>query len=173
MGFRLFMSAGTRNPKRVQRKVHVDPGTNLMVGDAYKLNADGESVERAVLNSDTILGIVEGITFNPLPSVSSGLVAQDYIKDGDGGWIIGIEDEQALFEVEALTAADTVIGDFFELVDAAGSTTLRQSRQYVQADQGSNKQFVCDQVIDRTGNVSGSYRKIAVRLTTSLQSKEA
>jgi len=76
-------------------------------------------------------------------------------------------------EVEALTAADTVIGDFFELVDAAGSTTLRQSRQYVQADQGSNKQFVCDQVIDRTGNVSGSYRKIAVRLTTSLQSKEA
>jgi len=150
-GFHLFRHAGQREPKRVQRHAKADRVSNLMIGDAYTILADG-TIARA-LGTDAqvgiVNGIIEGITLNPIPASTNGPVSQDYIAAADAGDVIGIEDGEALFE----TLVDTVIwpdniGDLYDLTNVDGdSVILRQSRQYLDGA-GGGEQFKLMDIFD-------------------------
>lgn len=166
-GFTLFRGGGKREPRRVTRDVSASRGTTLMIGDAYVDAGDG-TVTRSTSNADTIIGIVEGIVLNPIAGSPQDSASQDYIPAADAGSIIGIEDQDAEFVVQADTVAiPGDIGSSFELVDAAGSVPLRQSRQSVTK---GGAQFMLSSLLDNPAdNAAGAFAKVIVRLRQTQQ----
>lgn len=163
-GFLPYRFGGKAVPKRTVRVV--DAGSeDLAPGDAYTKDVAGMAFRAAA--GDTVHGIVEGIVVNPLPSSPQGPVSQDYIKKGDGGSIIGIEDADAEFRVQCGTGFDvtTMIGRLCSHVDAAPNTTLAQSRQYLDTAGAAGTNFLLLEMDDDpASNSDGNYAWVIVRL---------
>lgn len=166
-GFTLFRGGGKREPRRQRRTVSAGRGTTLMIGDAYVDAGDG-TVTRSTSNADTIIGIVEGIDLAPIAAAPDDSASQDYIPAADAGAIIGIEDQDAEFVVQIDTCAmPGDLGAACEIVDSAGSTTLRQSRQSV--TKGAGQFMLMDLLQNPADNGAGPFAKVIVRLRTTQQ----
>lgn len=161
LGFKLYR-ASKPGVHRTFRTAGTGRTKDLMVGDAYMDagNSDG-TIIRAVANSDTILGFVEGFIVNPIAASPQGPVSQDYIPAADAGSVIGIEDKDAEFEVQADDTTVEFIGSTMGLVDADGSQLFRQSRQAVAT---AGTQFVVTDLLNRADNTQGVDAKVVVRL---------
>lgn len=144
-GFRLWQPGGQGNAQRRRRPVLANRAKDLMVGDAYVLDAGGNASRlTAAADDGAPIGIVEGIDLNPIGASPQGPVSQDYIPAAEAGAIIGIEDDQAVFEVMDADAlgfvAATDTGKDAAILDADGSQQFRRSRQSIVTD-AVNKQF--------------------------------
>lgn len=177
MGFKLHAEAGKKHPFTVPRPVpavrNVSDGGNasfdLAIGDAYGIDANGNAF-RAGPN-DPVRGIVMAIRFvaSSLVMNGNGPVSNDYLANGATGVIIGAEDAQALWEVQANTFQITNVGQMVNLVDAAPDATLSQSRQSVDLNSTGN-QFVVEGFIDSLAdNALGTNARVYVKLAQTFQ----
>lgn len=139
-GFYLYREGGKAEVRRIVRPVNLQSNT-LARGDAYTIDSAGQ-VSRAGAG-DVVVGIVEGIDLNPIPASPQGPVSQDFILSGDGGNIIGIEDQDAEFAVQTGAGFDntTMINGLFSHTDAAPDTTLAISRQLLNVAGGPGTNF--------------------------------
>lgn len=159
-GFNLITSGG-RQPRRVRRSVIADNPTALFPGDAYLIHTDGNA--RPVSGTTTtVSGIVEAID---LQGVDQGPVSYDYLPALTAGYIIGIEDDDAEFEVTSDTAlplSSYDVGAEVDIVLTAGSTTLRQSRHAIGV---IGDQFRLVRPVDRPDNDDfAQYARVVVKL---------
>lgn len=153
--------------RAIRRPVLGARAKDLMVGDAYTLDAAG-TASRATANSDTIKGIVLGIDLNPIAASPQGPVSQDFVPATEAGAILGCEDNDAEYEVmiDTFVAAADILGNC-ELVDADGDTTLAQSRQSIKR---GNAQFRLIELKDSPAdNAAGAFARVIVRLLTTMQ----
>ena len=168
-GFTLYQPGGKREVKRIERHVLASRGSDLMVGDAYTLDS-GNNASKATAG-DPVYGIVEGIQVAPIAASPQGPVSQDYIPAADSGDIIGIEDPDAVFNVQVTTIDITTQGNAkANLLDAPGSEALRRSRQEIDGGTlGAGTQFqVLGLVPSPADNASGAFAQIMVRMLQTL-----
>lgn len=175
-GFHPYRHGGSREPMRVRRVVAASRSADLMVGDAYSLDASGQASRAggADTTPTVVKGIVEAIELNPIAASPNGPVSQDYIPAADAGAIIGIEDEDALFLVKMTTAAVSDTGKTFDLTNAGVSVLgplLRKSQQAGDgATLGTGTQFVMHEIADRpTNNTAGAYVDVVCSILTALE----
>lgn len=171
-GFRPIFHGGKREVRRVRRTVAAGRAGALAVGDAYEDDGTG-NVKRADAVGDTILGIVDAIELAPITGSSNGPVSADILNATDAGAVIGIEDNDAEFEVQITTfAVPTDIGKTAAIVDAAPDTVRRNSTQSVVLD-AVNKQFVVLGLKDSPAdNAAGANARVIVRLNTTEQAPQ-
>lgn len=167
MGLQLSTPGGKRYVEPVERAVAASRSKDLMTGDAYKSDGAG-GVTKATATSDTVIGVVGGLKLAPLPADPQASASQRYIAAADAGTVLGIEDQDAEFEVQITTVAATDIPGYAMLVDADGQQSPAQSRVTVALDDGSHKQFRLLRLIDRPDNAYGANAKVVVKLNTPL-----
>lgn len=159
-GFQLITSGG-RQPRRVRRAVDASNTTVIAPGDAYVIEADG-NIARCTATNVAVNGIVEAID---LQGIDEGPMSRDYIPANVAAFVIGIEDDDAEFEVTAnvaLAATDYDSAAEVDIVDTAPDTTLRQSRQAVGA---IGDQFRLVRPVARPDNDSyAQYARVVVKL---------
>ena len=175
LGFHPYKQGGRTNPQTVERPVAASrsavgaaASAILSVGDAYALDANGNAIHAGA--DAVVRGIVTGFRLQAVPSVMGGAgpVSQDQLVASDAGWVIGIEDPSAWFEVQADTFATTNIGGSFDLLDAADDTTLRQSRQSLNVGVGAGLQFKAIGIKNSPAdNAVGANAVVIVRLLQS------
>ena len=161
-GFNLITSGG-RQPRRVKRYYDGSDDTAIFPGDAYTIEADG-NVAALSGGTEAPNGIVEALD---LTGINEGPTSYDYFPVGVAGYVIGIEDDDAEFEV---TTSATITADYYDTgaevdvdVGTAGSTSLRQSRMAV-GDAGGD-QFRLVRPVDRQGNDKyAQYARVVVKL---------
>lgn len=130
-GFSLLRSGGKAEPRRAIRQVLGGRATDLMIGDAYELDAAGNATRATAANAN-VRGIVEAPEVRPIAATPQDSASQDYIPAADAGSIIGIEDDDAEFLVQIDdTVNPNFVGADCVLADAPGDIPLRQSRQSV------------------------------------------
>lgn len=170
MGFRLLKQGGKREVRRTTRVV-VDSSNDLMIGDAYLDNGDG-TVSRATAANAVVVGVVEGIVLEAIDASPNGPVSKDFILHGSGnrGSIIGIEDEDAEFEVMSADAVDTLVpGATMQLVDVDGSVLLRQSRQSVNATPAGPFVFLGAKDSPADNDPTAPFCRVVVRVAATVQ----
>ncbi len=168
-GFQLLRASGLREPRRVKRHVLATRTFDLGIGDAYTLDGSMNAVQAIGTEGSigTVRGIVEGIILAAIAASPNGPVSQDYIPAADAGDIIGIEDNNCDFLVQATLALATDFGQTADLVNfAVFNEPLRQSRQEIDsASVGASKNFIMIQLLDSPAdNALGAFAKIVVRL---------
>lgn len=172
MGFMALYHGGRREPRRIQRTVLASRAQPLMPCDAYTLASGTDNASQAVGTegeaASTVRGIVEGIELNPIAASPDGPVSQDYIPAADAGGIIGIEDSDCHFRVQATTFANTNLGFRANLVNGTPSTVLRQSRQEIDGatlNASNDLEFLCIDIVQSPAdNDYGANAKIDVQL---------
>jgi hypothetical protein len=139
--------------------------TDIAIGDAYSIDVNGNAY-RAGPN-DSVRGIVIGFRFLAISTImnGNGPVSQDYSPAGSVSELLGIEDAQVEFFVQADTFAVTNNGGEFNLADAAPDSTLSQSRQTLNVGGGIGTQFRA-QEIDQSfaDNNYGANARVVVRM---------
>ena len=178
LGFHPYTQGGRTNPQTVERpvaaaRVAVGAASSaiLSVGDAYALDANGNAYHAGA--DAVVRGIVIGFRLMAQPSIMGGAgpISVDQLVAASAGWIIGIEDPSALFEVQSDTFAVTNIGGSFPLLDAADDTSLRQSRQSMNIGGGAGTQFKAIDI--KNSPADNAYGANAVILVRLLQSELA
>jgi hypothetical protein len=168
MGFRLLRSGGDVHPKMVSRVVDPAHIQTIAIGDAYTLDSSAQISDRAN-GSDPVHGIVVGFELEALDASPAGPESKDFLGALVGGKVLGCEDPQAEFEVQADTFAAANSISNADLLDAAGDSGLRQSRQQIDnTTYGAGTQFQVLGLIDRPDNAAGAFAKIRVRLLQTL-----
>lgn len=181
MGFNPLLAAGKAaaiaKPRPVasvrQAAAGGNASTDLAVGDAYGLDANGNAY-RAGPN-DAVRGIVVGLRFLGNPNVMSGQgpISLDYITGTLGGatgssvvaQILGIEDPTVAFSVQSDTFAANNVGGKFGLLDAAPDPTYAQSRQTMNIGAGVGSQFEAQDIVQSPAdNAYGANAQIVVRM---------
>lgn len=166
MGFRIFQTK-TPHPKTRSRDTVASMPHDLMVGDAYTVDANGAIDDRAAAG-EVVRGIVMGFEIEPIAAYPQGPLSKDYIPSGTGGKVIGCEDPEAIFVVQATTFALSNSIQMADLLDANGDTGLRQSRQELDDGTfGSGTQFqIMGLAPSPADNAVGAYAKVLVKLAT-------
>lgn len=167
-GFQPITSGG-RETRRARRAVDSSNANTIMPGDAYIVEADG-NVTRATAGNVTVVGIMEAVDL-PGAGIAEGPTTYDYVPAATALHIIGIEDwatEFAVTATVALTADDYIAGAQVDLVDTAGSTTLRQSRQAI-GDRGGDQFKLIRPVVEYVPGYDpyGQYATVVVTLLPS------
>jgi hypothetical protein len=143
-----------------------------MIGDAYTLDANGNAFRALGSEAETasvVRGVVEGFRLQAIGASPNGPVSKDYIADSDSGFIIGIEDEEAVFVVEISSFAATEVGNDCDLTNVDGdSVPLRQSRQYLDSGTlgtgGSGQFVIVDLYQSPADNAYGNNAQVLVRI---------
>ena len=172
IGFYPYALNANREAFRIRRDVAASRSLPVMIGDAYALTANTNNAFTAEGTEGTpsdVRGIVEGIELNPLPGSAEGPVSQDYITAADAGAIIGIEDSQQMFRVQATTFANTNLDMRADLVNNTPSLTLRQSRQELDGGTlhaSNDLEFLVLDIIPAVGiwNTYGAQAKVMCQL---------
>lgn len=89
-GFSLYRVAGKKEAVRRERPVLANHnGTNLMAGDAYSLDAGGNAFRAEGFDTTpgVVRGIVEGFRFQAIQASQQGPVSQEYLPDGEAGYV--------------------------------------------------------------------------------------
>lgn len=171
-GFALARNVGKMSPPRTERPVAAGRTLDLMVCDAYSLDAGGNAVvaEGTEGTPGVVKGIVELIVLRAIPRSPEGPVSQDYIAADEDGNIVGIEDHNAIFLVQTSGAYvnPTDNGKLVDLVNSAPNTTLAQSRQAIDsATLGSGTQFITvapDDTVEQTITGAQNFVNVLVQI---------
>src|SRR5581483_984058 len=164
---------GIKSPKRKRRVVDANRAATasastaiLSVGDAYTVDANGHAKHAGP--ADRVQGIVEAIELKADPTImnANGPVSVDQLTAAMSGAILGIEDENVDFVVQADTFAESNQLGLFNLLDTvAPSTLFRQSRQSLNVSGGAGTQFrAIDIKNSPADNAYGAFAKVVVRL---------
>lgn len=185
MGFFPYAPAGKRAGNVITRPTPNTRGasaggnasTDLAIGDAYALDANG-AVHRAG-PTDSVRGIVIGffLQANAMVMNGAGPVSVDYItgtpppSNPQLSWplVLGCEDAEAEFWVQADAFAITQAGLLVNLVDAAPDPIYRQSRQSVTSGATGTQFRIMGLVNSPADNAYGTNARVFVRLMQSFQ----
>jgi hypothetical protein len=163
-GFRLI---GGGDLKRVSRPVDTTATTHsvLAPGDAYRIDATTGKVIRCQ-TGEAVSGIVEAVELTPL----SGPQSMDYVPQAQVANVIGIEDADAEFVVQADTFATANCGDHVGVVDATPTAgPPAHSNQYVSSYNTTTGSLLVIGLVLTPGAETGEYAKIRVRMTEAGQ----
>jgi len=163
-GFLLYRNTGKVAPYRTTRAVVATRTDAIFRGDA--LNTAAGVTIRQVAGSD-VTGICEDLVLAPQPGIAEGVVSQYYINTTEAGSCIVIEDTDALFKVQATTAAATDVETAADLVNTDGDTTLGNSKQELNgAAYGATGQFMLEDLVKGGGLINdwGSNADVVVRI---------
>jgi len=190
MGFIPYNAAGRWNPIVVPRPIPLtrtgsgggNASTDMAVGDAYGIDGSGNAFRAGP--SDTVRGIIMSFVLQATSLVMNGAgpVSFDYVTGtlAAVGLLIGCEDPEALFLVQADTYAASNAGGKFNLADAAPDPLWRQSRQTINIGGGAGTQFNTIDIPGGPGtappgvptmgspnNAYGANAKVLVRMLTT------
>jgi len=165
MGFIPLIGGGRANPITRVRPVPttrtVNHGgaanTDMAVGDAYSIDASGNTFRAGP--QDIVRGIIVGFVLGANQSImnQNGPVSVDYVTGtlGAAMLLIGIEDLDVDFSVQADTFAAANVGQLFNLTDVAPDSLWRQSRQTINIAGGVGSQFQAIDIVGGPGTWPG------------------
>lgn len=165
-GFQLVTNAS--KPGVIIRERITDSGSAnsfMAPGDAYTLGTNGR-VTRAD-GTTTVHGICIAVAL----ATKDGPVSYSYVPANTELRILGCEDPNAEFEVQSADAvADSMVGQYCNILDAPPFTQTGQSRQQVTDFNASptGRNFLFTRLIQRPLNEPGSLAKIAVRMINAV-----
>lgn len=185
MGFVPYAPAGKRAGNVVTRPTPLtrapstggNASTDLAIGDAYSLDANG-NVYRAG-PGDQVRGIVIGFTFEGVPTSMNGAgpVSVDYVTGTPPpstpqlNWplVLGCEDANAEFWVQSNALAVNQVGMGVNVIDAAPDPIYRQSRQTVTTSAAGTQFRVMGLVNSPADNAYGTFARVFVRMLQTFQ----
>lgn len=185
MGFIPYAPAGKRAGNVVTRPTPNTRGVNtggnastdLAIGDAYSLDANG-NVFRAG-PGDPVRGIIIGFFFqaNAMVMNGAGPISVDYVtgtpptSNPQLGWplVLGCEDAEAEFWVQSNGFVAAQVGLPFNLLDAAPDPIYRQSRQTINTGAAGTQFRVMGLVNSPADNIYGPNARVFVRMLTTFQ----
>ena len=178
MGFIPYDMGGRSNPIITPRpatagRTNANAVTNddISIGDAYTLDTSGNAHRAGTVGTpDTVRGICVGFRLAPFPTVVPGPLSIDYLTAATAGVLLGCEDPNALFSVQADTFAIANIDGTFNQTDAAPDPSFRQSRQSINIGGGAaspNNFRAIDIEPSPADNAYGANARVLVKLLNS------
>lgn len=185
MGFFPYAPAGKRAGRVITRPIPNtrsastggNASTDLAIGDAYNLDANG-AVYRAG-PGDTVRGIIIGFTFqaNAMVMNAAGPVSVDYVtgtpppSNPQLTWplCLGCEDAEAEFWVQSNGFTINQAGLLVNVLDAAPDPIYRQSRQTVNTGAAGTQFRVMGLVNSPADNTYGPNARVFVRMMQTFQ----
>lgn len=134
-------------------------------GDVVKMNTDG-TIELAAAG-DTFLGVFDGVQYTASDGsevFDTQWTASTAVKTGTTIKALVYVDPMISYRVQASTAAQTDVGNNFDLAAGTGSSVTRKSGSYLDQSTGStiSAQFRLLRIIDEPDNAAGAYAKVEV-----------
>jgi len=157
MGYRLISGRG-KPLNRVRRL----QGTAMLVpGDPYKIS--GGMAEK-VNTGETVNGVVESIELME----KDGPVSYDYLPAGTNGYIIGVEDSNAEYEVQIDTVTPSSFTPGAEVGVDAGVASLSPVHSTASVKHGGTGGGHLVRLVERPDNSYGDHAKVVVRIPDAL-----
>lgn len=142
--------------------------TDIAVGDAYSIDQNG-SAYRAGPN-DVVRGVCIGFRLLANQSIMGGQgpVSVDY-SSATADTLLGIEDNNTQFEVQADNFTAAMIGMNVNLADAAPDSTFGQSRQTITTAAAGIQFKAMNLLTSFADNAYGTNARVVVRMLQSFE----